>query len=257
MAKLALVFANDCSPGPRPHQAFEFAKVAQKGYATALHGALLHHAGLQWWEGEVEMMTLRQMLAFVGAMFVYSSVVTAAPYDDGMNAYREKNYVKAFPLLLGEAEAGNSKAQYAVGRMYEAGFGTQQDYANAAKWYRSAAEQGDPLAQHALSAMYAVGWGVSADQKEAVAWLRRSAKQGYYFSQNDLASRYANGRGVPKDDVKSYMWFDLAASSAPTTVADVMIKVREGLATKMTQDQVARAKEMATKCRLSNFAECD
>lgn len=201
-------------------------------------------------------MTMRQMLAFVGALFVCSSVA-AAPYDDGMNAYREKDYVKAFPLLLGEAEAGNAKAQYAVGRMYEAGFGAHQDYAQAAKWFRSAAEQGDPLAQHALSAMYAVGWGVAADPKEAVTWLRRAAKQGYYFSQNNLASRYAYGRGVPQDDVKAYMWFDLAASSAPPAVTDVMVKVRDGLAMKMTQDQVARAKELAIKCRQSNFAECD
>lgn len=203
------------------------------------------------------MVKMRRLLAFVGALLVYSSVVTAAPYDDGMNAYREKDYVKAFPLLLGEAEAGNAKAQYAVGRMYEAGFGAQQDYAKAANWYRSAAEQGDPLAQHALSAMYAVGWGVPADQKEAVTWLRRAAKQGYYFSQNNLASRYAYGRGVAQDDVKAYMWFDLAASSAPPTVADVMIKVRDGLAMKMTQDQVARAKDLAMKCRQSSFAECE
>jgi uncharacterized protein len=203
------------------------------------------------------MMTMGQLLAFYGTLLLYSAVVSATPYDDGMNAYQQKDYVKAFPLLIREAENGNAKAQYAVGRMYEAGFGAKQDYAKAAMWYRSAAEQGDPLAQHALSTMYAVGWGVSADQQEAVTWLRRSAKQGYYFSQNDLASRYASGRGVPQDDVKSYVWFDLAASSAPPSVTDVMIQARDGLARKMAPDQVARARELATRCRRSNFAECD
>jgi hypothetical protein len=53
------------------------------------------------------------------------------------------------------------------------------------------------------------------------------------------------------------MWFDLGASSAPPSVAGVMIQTRDDLAKKMTSEQITRAKELATKCRRLNFAECD
>lgn len=197
------------------------------------------------------------ILSIVACLFGLASHAGAGPLDDGMRAYERKNFAKAFPLLLPQAEQGNAKAQYAVGRMYEDGYGVARDYTQAAKWYRMSAEQGNPQAQHALSVMYAVGWGVTADAKESATWARKAAIQGYYYAENDLGSKYANGRGVPKDNVLAYMWFDLGASTAPSSVAGVIAKSRDEVAKNMTPEQIARAKELANQCRASNFAKCE
>ena len=56
--------------------------------------------------------------------------------------------------LRKQAEAGDAKAQFDIGSMYETGSGVKQDYAEAAKWYRKAAERGDARAQYNLCLLY-------------------------------------------------------------------------------------------------------
>jgi TPR repeat protein len=204
----------------------------------------------------------RTMRLLLGLFIALSVIGTLAParagsLEDGMKAYQQKNYAKAFTLLKPMAEGGHAAAQYAVGRMYEDGFGTKRDYADAAKWYRLSAEQGNAQAQHALGVLYSVGWGVDRDAAEAVKWLRKSAEQGYYYAANDLASRYEAGRGVPKDYPRAYMWFDLGASSAPSAVVSVLTKSRDDVAKKMSAAEIASAKELIAKCRASNLKMCD
>jgi TPR repeat protein len=199
---------------------------------------------------------------FLAAMLVLATVLAAigpaaaGPLEDGQEAYRRKNYTRAFSLLRPEAERGQARAQYLLGRLYEDGFGVEQNYGEAARWYRAAAEQGDPLAQHALSVFYAVGWGVAADPAESVKWLRRSAEQGYYYAENDLGSRYRMGRGVPQDDSLAYMWLDVAAENAPEAVKGVITKARDEVGQAMTPQAVTRAKELAARCRQSGYKSC-
>ena len=57
-------------------------------------------------------------------------------------------------------------AQFALGDMYDNGWGVPQDHAKAANWYRKAAEQGDAKAQHNLGWMYYKGEGVVKDERE-------------------------------------------------------------------------------------------
>ncbi len=61
--------------------------------------------------------------------------------------------------------------------MYHTGQGVQQDYAEAAKWYRKAAVQGVAAAQYNLGLMYTNGHGVTQDYAEAVKWYRKAAAQ--------------------------------------------------------------------------------
>jgi TPR repeat protein len=197
-------------------------------------------------------------IPFLVAMLVLVAIgpAGAGPVEDGEEAYRRKNYSRAFTLLRPEAERGQPRAQYLIGRLYEDGFGVERNYGEAARWYRAAAEHGDPLAQHALSVFYAVGWGVAADPAESVKWLRRSAEQGYYYAQNDLGSRYRTGRGVPQDDGLAYMWLDLAAENAPESVKGVITKARDEVGQTMTPQAIARAKEQAARCRQSGYKTC-
>jgi hypothetical protein len=48
-----------------------------------------------------------------------------------------------FERVLAKAEAGDRAAQFQAGLALETGAGTEQDYAEAVKWYRKAANQGN------------------------------------------------------------------------------------------------------------------
>ncbi len=64
------------------------------------------------------------------------------------------------------SKEGRASAQYSLGFLYDYGEGVQQDYGEAAKWYRKAAEQGLPEAQIALGILSESGTGVSRDLNE-------------------------------------------------------------------------------------------
>ena len=81
-----------------------------------------------------------------------------------------------------------------IGVMYDEGKGVQQDYKEAAKWYRLAAEQGDVDAQYNLALVYDQGKGVQQDYKEAVKWFRLAAEQGDVDAQFSLALRVRRGQ---------------------------------------------------------------
>jgi TPR repeat protein len=76
-----------------------------------------------------------------------------------------------------KAAAGDAKAQFSIGWMYDLGQGVPQDKVKAVKWYRMAAEQGHADAQYELGLAYYYGWGVAEDYAEAVKWLLKAAEQ--------------------------------------------------------------------------------
>ena len=58
-------------------------------------------------------------------------------------------------VLPGLAEQGDAEAQVSLGWMYQTGQVFDQDYGEAARWYRRAADQGNALAQYSLAELYA------------------------------------------------------------------------------------------------------
>ena len=67
-------------------------------------------------------------------LFSGSSVVFADDFQDGVDAYKRKDYKTAYKLWLPLAEQGNAKAQYNLGVMYAKGRGFPQDYILAHMW---------------------------------------------------------------------------------------------------------------------------
>ena len=76
------------------------------------------------------------------------------------------------------AEAGDARAQFKLGQMYDFGKGVPQDYVEAAKWYSKGAEQGNVQALFNLGWIYENGEGVPKDMAEATKWYRKAAEQG-------------------------------------------------------------------------------
>ncbi len=55
---------------------------------------------------------------------------------------REENYVKAFPLCKQEAEQGDARAQYKLGKMYFEGRGVKKNNLLAKKYFKQACDKG-------------------------------------------------------------------------------------------------------------------
>ena len=137
---------------------------------------------------------------------------------------------------------GTRMPRDSLGFMYARGYGVQQNYDEALKWYTKAAKQGYGSAQQTLGEMYYNGEGVPKDYNEALKWLTMSVQSikqelnktkelekqaglkpwdGYdreesfmlkdtYFT---LGVMYDNGRGTPRDYNEAVKWYKKAAET--------------------------------------------
>lgn len=98
--------------------------------------------------------------------------------------------------ILFAAEHGDVKAQCSLAGCYRSGDGLQQDFAEAARWFRIAAENGNRLAQYFLGLVYTSGEGVEIDFAEAEKWFRMAAEQGDADAQSILDDNYVAYEGT-------------------------------------------------------------
>ncbi len=143
-------------------------------------------------------------------------VVFASDYEAGLEAVKKEDYQRAYKKWKPLAEKGNPDAQFGVGYMYLQGKGVVMDYKKAMKWFRLAAEQGDSDAQNNLGLMYAVG------------------------------------NGVVEDLVYARMWFEIAASNG----SEGAKKNLTASGNTITESELEKAKNMATKCVAKNYKGC-
>ncbi|EHK96911.1 putative protein SKT5 [Glarea lozoyensis 74030] len=80
-------------------------------------------------------------------------------YMVGAEPVLEKDENEAYEWARQAAEAGLTKAEYAVGYFTEMGIGTRRDPLEANVWYVKAAEAGDERAKHRLAAIRAAANG--------------------------------------------------------------------------------------------------
>ena len=190
---------------------------------------------------------------FAAAMLVAIATVNpaaAGPLEDGLTAYRARDYDTALALWRPLADAGNAAAQYQLGTLYAEGKGVAQSDATAAQWFQRAAEQGNAAAQYNLAVSYAEGLGVPKDDAAAAKWFRAAAEQGMPYAQLNLGILYASKRGVPADDVEAVKWLELAIFALPPGGArsDAARMLKE-VADRLNEEQLleARVRERAWK----------
>jgi TPR repeat protein len=66
----------------------------------------------------------------------------ANEFNDGMDAFKRKDYKIAFEKWKPLAEQGHDDAQYKLGKLYREGLGVDLDYVEAYKWYYIVAKKG-------------------------------------------------------------------------------------------------------------------
>ena len=100
----------------------------------------------------------------------------SATFDDGIRAYRIRDYPAALKEFQASAANGNSEAQFYLGQMYVRGLGVNQSDTEAQRWFRSSAELGNGKAQFNLGLMYYSGQGIRKDMELAYFWFLLSIK---------------------------------------------------------------------------------
>jgi TPR repeat protein len=107
------------------------------------------------------------------------------------------------------------------------GDGVEQNYTEAANWYRIAAEKGSSRAQHNLGVMYEEGTGFQKDTSEAAKWYRLAAEQDNPGSQNNLGRLYETGDGVPQDQAVALEWYSKAAAAGDANAQENVKRLRD------------------------------
>jgi TPR repeat protein len=83
----------------------------------------------------------------------------------------------------------------------------------------------------------------------AAQWLRRAADQGYPAAQFLLGLMFDKGHGVRQDFVEAEVLLDLATAHAQPRVRDYWTRIRDAVAGKLTQDELADAQKRALQFR--------
>ena len=110
--------------------------------------------------------------------------------------------------IVEKATAGDSDAEFQLGKCYEEGLGDiHKDYATAIQWYAKAAKQGHSDAQNKLGNYY---FG-KKDYKEALKWYDAAAKAGNMKARYNMGIIYMNKEYGLKDIQKGFSCYTLAA----------------------------------------------
>ena len=141
--------------------------------------------------------------------------------------------------LRGKAEAGDARAQRALGLALHVGCGVAKDFIEAVSWYERSATS-DPVAKVMLGMCHESGQGVDEDPKLAAALYREAAEQENAKAQYYLARCYGSGIGVAQDPVQAVHWLRLAAEQGESS-AQVQLAWRLQVGEGVAKDEAAAA----------------
>ena len=130
-------------------------------------------------------------------------------------------------------------AQNTLGFLYLNGQGLEQDYAEAAKWFRRAADSNYAPAQLNLAIMYKLGQGVEQSYAESIKWMQLAANQNNADAQNNLGKMYYQGLGVMQDYQMAYMWWSLSQQND----MEGLEFIKNEVAKKMTVSELQQAEQ--------------
>jgi TPR repeat protein len=176
-------------------------------------------------------MKLNRLLLFSLLLcFIFPILSYADQLEDAKAAIENKDFKKAYELILPLAEENNAEAQFLLGSLYIKGQGSEKDDTKGLSWIMKAARQGhdearsravsiclDLAKQGDTAAMYNVGymclngWGGEHDTNVCIKWLITAAQFGHIGSANLLSQIYTKGMfGIAPDEEKASYWGSLA-----------------------------------------------
>lgn len=190
-----------------------------------------------------------------------------AQFDQGVTAFQGADYPAALQTWQQGAAAGDARAQYSLGYLYQFGLGVPFDLGKARGWYEKAAAANNADALYALGLLYEKGQaggrdltmamsyyrkaaaagpnadaeyaigrmilrgrGVPRDAKEALVWLRKAAEQNHPAAQYLLGAAYEAGWGVRPDPLEALFWYRRAEQGDPVELEEQDVSFQPGIA---------------------------
>lgn len=136
----------------------------------------------------------------------------------GMTAYTNKDYKKAFQIWKPLADSGDKDAQAGLGILYDQGLGVPIANREAMMWYKKSAAQGQAVAQYNLGIFYTKGVGITPGddrksyQEVGISYIEQSAEQGFPAAQYSVGMIWLKGTGRPASSTEAYKWLSKAAA---------------------------------------------
>ncbi len=140
-------------------------------------------------------------LALSLLLLLAAADIARADFAAGFAAFQKGRYPAALKELRPLAEAGDTRAQFLLGRMYRDGLGVKKSAGKAFDWLTKAADgpDADRYAMHDLAVLYERGQGTKKDLGKAVELYRRAAARGVPAAMFNLGVLLARGEGVKRD----------------------------------------------------------
>lgn len=128
------------------------------------------------------------------------------------------DYKQSFDYFLEAAERFDHRDAYVMlGKAYEVGLGTNQNYDMAKLMYEISAEKEYIKAYVELGIMYQnINWNANSQEK-AFFWLEKAAQKDETEAQIRVAFMYKNGEGVKQDSEKAIKWLTTAVNMNPNS----------------------------------------
>ena len=194
----------------------------------------------------------------------------AKMYLDGLvvpndESSAEEYFAKALRAFLDKLPSEKKPAymQYRIGKMYQQGYGTEQDYTEAALWFQKSVDLGNQYAAYSLASLYYYGNGVEQDYYRAFELYRFAAEKGNAYAQYQLAQMLNEGIGTAKDISSAREWYKKAYNgflAIEKDMADDKLYYRlgqmnlNGIGTEVNLDNARLYFEMADKLKNTNAA---
>jgi TPR repeat protein len=155
--------------------------------------ATLQPDGTLYFEGEKN---VKWTMARVGAVNGHRvntptnpvSTISTTTIEEGIKAYKNKNYEQALKIFQTLAKENNPTAQFNLGAMFADGLGVSKNLNFAFTWFKKSAENGYANAQYVIGTYYENGIAVTSDEAEALKWYRLAAQQGHKNAENRVVN---------------------------------------------------------------------
>jgi TPR repeat protein len=147
-------------------------------------------------------------------------IARAASFEDAVAAYQSGDYAGAMRIWHDLGEAGDVRAIYNLGVLFDLGQGVTADPARAAIYFQHAAQAGHVRAMSNYGRLLEQGRGVPKDEAQAAQWFQKAAEGGLAEAQYNLGLMYERGRGVPKSDRDAAAWYSRAAAGGQSAALE-------------------------------------
>ena len=152
-------------------------------------------------------------MAVAVLVFAAAPPARGAPLVEGNAAFERGDFQTAYRVWQPLAEAGDARAQFNLGLLYDTGRGVRRDIDQAVFWLERAAQQGLSEARHNLGLIYLSAERGPLDYAKALGYLQPAAEAGFARSLYTLGKMYEYGLGVAQDDVQMVELVRLAAEA--------------------------------------------